>query len=74
MEKTEDSVIIDYPPSTLGFIPDFERLGPDDFVFKFPSKYLYKTVGGFCCEQKNVSFHISRNIFATSILTCYGDI
>ena len=79
MEKTDNPVTIDFVPSLLEFIPNFNELEPDDLVFNLPAKSIISTViQGWSTASginKHITYHTSRHTFITGILTYnHGDI
>jgi integrase/recombinase XerD len=78
MEKTKDSVIIDYDKSLLEYIPDFDGFNDEDLVFSLPARStIHTTIKEWAFAagiKKNISYHTSRHTFGTGLLTYGGDI
>lgn len=76
--KTRQEIVVPLSANALGWMPDKGDAKPKDFVFNLPSHFTINRVVKKWAKDaevtKNVTFHISRHTFATTLLTLGADI
>ena len=76
--KTRQEITIPLSSNALRWLPDRKEAGDNNFVFDLPSHFTINRVVKKWAKDtgitKNVTFHISRHTFATTLLTLGADI
>lgn len=76
--KTRQEIIVPLSANALEWMPDKGDAKPKDFVFDLPSHFTINRVVKKWARDaevtKNVTFHLSRHTFATTLLTLGADI
>ena len=76
--KTQQSIIVPLSANALEWLPDRGDSKGEDFVFTLPSHFsINRSVKKWARDaeiEKNVTFHLSRHTFATTLLTLGADI
>ena len=76
--KTQQSIIVPLSANALEWLPDRGEAKGEDFVFTLPSHFsINRSVKKWARDaeiEKNVTFHLSRHTFATTLLTLGADI
>ena len=76
--KTQQSIIVPLSANALEWLPDRGDSKGEDFVFTLPSHFsINRSMKKWAKDaeiEKNVTFHLSRHTFATTLLTLGADI
>ena len=76
--KTQQSIIVPLSANALEWLPDRGDAKGEDLVFTLPSHFsINRSVKKWARDaeiEKNVTFHLSRHTFATTLLTLGADI
>lgn len=76
--KTKQTVIIPLSKEALLYMPDRKDLLHDGFVFNLPPSYTVnyhiKKWAKLAHVDKDISFHVSRHTFATTLITLGADL
>ena len=76
--KTQQSIIVPLSVNALEWLPDRGDAKEEDLVFTLPSHFsINRSVKKWARDaeiEKNVTFHLSRHTFATTLLTLGADI
>lgn len=76
--KTRQSIVVPLSENALEWLPGKGEAKENDFVFVLPSHFsINRTVKKWARDagiEKNVTFHLSRHTFATTLLTLGADI
>lgn len=76
--KTQQSIIVPLSANALEWLPDRGEAKGEDLVFTLPSHFsINRSVKKWARDaeiEKNVTFHLSRHTFATTLLTLGADI
>ena len=76
--KTQQSIIVPLSANALEWLPDRGEAKGEDLVFTLPSHFsINRSVKKWSKDaeiEKNVTFHLSRHTFATTLLTLGADI
>lgn len=76
--KTQQSIIVPLSANALEWLPDRGDSKGEDLVFTLPSHFsINRSVKKWARDaeiEKNVTFHLSRHTFATTLLTLGADI
>ena len=76
--KTQQSIIVPLSANALEWLPDRGDVKGEDLVFTLPSHFsINRSVKKWARDaeiEKNVTFHLSRHTFATTLLTLGADI
>ena len=76
--KTQESIIVPLSANALEWLPDRGDSKGEDFVFTLPSHFsINRSMKKWAKDaeiEKNVTFHLSRHTFATTLLTLGADI
>ena len=76
--KTRQEIVVPLSTNALEWMPDKGNAKPEDFVFDLPSHFTVNRVVKKWAKDagvtKNVTFHLSRHTFATTLLTLGADI